>query len=59
MNITYLLLFVIPSFVYSYNYNYQKFNFEYNHLDPKNIERIEKMFYLKNSRYSPFRNFLY
>jgi cell division protease FtsH len=59
MNITYLLLFVIPSFVYSYNYNYQKFNFDYNHLDPKNIERIEKMFYLKNSRYSPFKNFLY
>jgi cell division protease FtsH len=59
MNLTHFLLFLIPSFVYSYNYNYQKFNFEYNHLDPKNIERIEKMFYLKNSRYSPFRNFLY
>jgi len=31
----------------------------YDHLDRTNLERIEKMFYLKNSRYSPFRNYKY
>lgn len=27
-----------------------------NHLDTKNIEKLEKLFYLKNSRYSPYKN---
>ena len=27
-----------------------------NHLDAKNIEKLEKLFYLKNSRYSPYKN---
>ena len=31
----------------------------YNHLDAENIEKMEKIFYLKNSRYSPFRNMIY
>jgi cell division protease FtsH len=31
----------------------------YNHLDANNLEKIEKMFYLKNSRYSPFRNMIH
>jgi hypothetical protein len=26
------------------------------HLDAKNIEKLEKLFYLKNSRYSPYKN---
>lgn len=33
-----------------------KTGFEYNHLDPQNIERLEKMFYLKNRGYNPFHN---
>lgn len=28
----------------------------FNHLDNTNLERLEKMFYLKNSRYHPMRN---
>lgn len=31
-------------------------NLEFSHLDKKNIERLEKMFYLKNNRYNPFFN---
>ena len=27
-----------------------------NYLDAKNIEKLEKLFYLKNSRYSPYKN---
>ena len=27
-----------------------------NHLDKENLERLERMFYLKNSRYNPMRN---
>ena len=30
-----------------------------NHLDKQNIERLEKMFYLKNNKYSPFKNINY
>ena len=33
-----------------------RFNFDYKHLDNTNIERLEKVFYLKNRRYSPFQN---
>ena len=40
---------------YSFSKN-PKFNFNYNHLDSSNIEKLEKMFYLKNRRYSPFQN---
>jgi cell division protease FtsH len=31
-------------------------NLEFSHLDKKNIQRLEKMFYLKNNRYNPFFN---
>ena len=33
-----------------------RFNFDYSHLDQKNIEKLEQLFYLKNRRYSPFLN---
>ena len=33
-----------------------RFNFDYGHLDQKNIEKLEQLFYLKNRRYSPFLN---
>jgi ATP-dependent Zn protease len=29
---------------------------EYSHLDKNNLEKLEKFFYLKNSRYSPYKN---
>lgn len=32
---------------------------ELNHLDKKNLERLEKLFYLKNNRYSPYKKFHY
>lgn len=28
----------------------------YSHLDKNNLEKLEKLFYLKNSRYSPYKN---
>jgi cell division protease FtsH len=62
MNYLYFL-FLIPT-IFSYNVNFPKYNFDnfkesYNHLDKKNIENIEKMFYLKNNRYSPYRKMIY
>ena len=29
---------------------------DYSHLDKNNLEKLEKLFYLKNSRYSPYKN---
>lgn len=29
---------------------------DYSHLDKINVEKLEKLFYLKNSRYSPYKN---
>ena len=65
MNISYLLIFFIPS-LFAYN-NFYKNNFantwnNYDHLDSKNAEKlkkIEQMFYLRNNRYSPYRNMIY
>jgi cell division protease FtsH len=34
-------------------------NFDVNHLDRDNLEKLERMFYLKNSRYNPMRNRIY
>jgi len=44
-----------------FSYNQYKINFsnkwnDYSHLDQKNIENLEKMFYIKNRRYNPYRN---
>jgi cell division protease FtsH len=36
--------------------HFPKFKFEYKHLDTKTMEKLEKMFYLKNRRYSPYKN---
>ena len=36
--------------------NMNSYRFDPNHLDKSNLERLEKMFYLKNSRYHPMRN---
>jgi cell division protease FtsH len=61
MNIKFFLLFLIPKI---FAFNHKKINFannigEYGHLDEKNIEKLEKLFYLKNNRYSPYRNMIY
>ena len=65
MNIKYFFIFLVPS-LFAYN-NIYKNNFansmnNYDHLDPKNsekLQKIEQMFYLRNNRYSPFRNMIY
>lgn len=36
-----------------------KINNDYSHLDTQNIENLEKLFYQKNRRYSPYRNTFY
>ena len=38
---------------------FPRFNFKVNHLDKKNLENIEKMFYLKNSVYNPQRSSIF
>ena len=45
-------------FKYIYNLNYNDGFTNYNHLDSKNIENIEKMLYQKK-RYSPYRSIAY
>jgi cell division protease FtsH len=35
---------------------FSRYNFEFRHLDPKTMEKLEKMFYLKNRRYAPYKN---
>ena len=50
------LLLLLHS-VISFKYNI--FNYNYNHLDSKNLEQLEKIFYLRNNRYSPYRNIKY
>ena len=49
-------------FAFSQSYNFPKLpklNFDPTHLDNGNLERLELMFYLKNSRYNPMRNRIY
>ena len=46
----------IPNYI-KINSN-DKFN-DYSHLDANNIEQIEKLFYQKNRRYSPYQNISY
>ena len=67
MNFGFIFLFLIhladPIFGYQNKFKFQPFEYynknEYNHLDKKNIEELEKIFYLKNSRYSPYKNHIY
>ncbi len=49
-------------FAFSHSYNLPKLpkvSFDPTHLDNGNLERLERMFYLKNSRYNPMRNRIY
>jgi len=54
----FLLFLVGLAPLFSYKSRFQKFNFEPNHLDKKNLEKLEKMFYIKNRRYSPHRSII-
>ena len=54
----YVWLLLMITSITSYN-RLTKMNFNYNHLDKENIEKLERMFYLKNSRYNPMRNRIY
>ena len=58
-----VLLFHFPMTINAYNFpkpNKQpNINFDVNHLDKDNLEKLERMFYLKNSRYNPMRNRIY
>ena len=38
---------------------FPRFNHQTNHLDKKNLEKIEKMFYLRNSVYNPHRSSIF
>lgn len=41
---------------HSFQYPMNRYNSEYRHLDQNTMEKLEKMFYLKNRRYSPYKN---
>ena len=60
----------VMSFSYNQRYNpFKKANMkppvesyrqeEKGHLDSKNIKNLEKLFYLRNNKYSPFKNIIY
>ena len=63
MYIKYIFLFIIPSiFAFIHPNNFASNLNNYEHLDSKNYEKlkkIEQMFYLRNNRYSPFKNMIY
>ena len=63
MNIKFFIFYIPTLFAYnSYKTNFANTWNNYNHLDAKNSEKlkkIEQMFYLRNNRYSPFRNMIY
>lgn len=52
MHILCILSFILCVF----SYKYPKVNLNLNHMDKQNLEKLERMFYLKNSRYNPMRN---
>jgi len=60
-----IYIFSLISLISSYQLpNYFKINsinefINYNHADSKNIENLEKLFYEKNRRYSPFKKNIY
>ena len=59
-----LNLLFLTSNVFSFNY---KINFnggpykksDINHLDNQNLKNLEKLFYLRNNKYSPYKNIIY
>mgnify|MGYP001195361133 FL=1 len=59
MMLSYFLLFSYFIVNYGFTYNRMFTNFNPRHLDKKNLEKLERMFYLKNSRYHPMKNKIY
>ena len=60
----YLFLYTILNLTNGFSYNMNNQRNPYNkqsisHLDSKNINDLEKLFYLRNNKYSPFKNFIY
>ena len=56
----FIYIFSFISFISSYQLpNYGKINSINEFIDSKNIENIEKLFYEKNRRYSPFKKNIY
>ena len=45
--------------VNGFSYNLMFTNFDQRHLDKNNLEKLERMFYLKNSRYHPMKKQIY
>ena len=59
----FLSLFLFSNKVYSYNHNVN-FNNNFkknkiNSLDDQNIKNLEKLFYLRNNKYSPYKSIIY
>ena len=64
MKITILNFFLLITQTLSFSYNPNHNNGHYrkseiNHIDNKNIKNLEKLFYLRNNKYSPFKNIIY
>ena len=60
----FLLLFTLFNLTNGFSYNTNNQRNPYNkqsisHLDTNNIKNLEKIFYLRNNKYSPFKNFVY
>ena len=55
-------IFAFKPLSYNNNFNFDNKNFNTNHLDKVNkekLDKIETLFYLKNSRYSPNKDYIY
>ena len=67
MQIINIIIFILPTIFAFKPFNYNNFNFDNkifntNHLDKVNkekLDKIETLFYLKNSRYSPNKDYIY
>jgi len=60
--LTYFILFTTTSLSFNYNINFNGGPYrksDINHMDNKNIKNLEKLFYLRNNKYSPYRNLIY
>ena len=58
--INFFFLFITKTISFNINFNNDKplRKNEISHLDNKNIKNLEKLFYLRNNKYSPFKKFI-
>ena len=57
-----LFLLITQTLSFSNNLNHNNGFYkksDINHMDNKNIKNLEKLFYLRNNKYSPFKNIIY